>query len=658
MSKLSNIDLSILKNKRCIVFDLETTGFKDSCIVEIGAVEVIKGKITSKTYHCLVNSRKRSNRSAYSVHKLGSRLLKNAPKITEIIPDFLEFVNGDILIAHNIFFDYGVLAREVEFVCGQQPTCTTKTTTKKKNNNNLKTDQSLLINSLESLKITNKKKENQQLNDQFLKVNSKNEELNENEKEKEKQLELNRESKQDLKSKDPNFEKQEKNNVNKKQNLKMNKQIQKEINTKLENQKNTNKINEKGKIEQQKDQKNGFLKIHQENKKAKENTKEEKKEKENEKVLENKNEKEKEKEKENEKEKEKENENENENEKEKEKEKENEKEIINHSTCTTGKLYDNKIKINEIFNKSKTFCTMAHSKKLFANFGFSASLNFLCQIFEIEIPKERLNGLHNALEDAHMTAKLLLKFLELADNPDLMKNTKKRGFQLIERTLKENENELKKSFYNGQQNFLPKQQNKQKTRKVTTRKFNLTYTNEMKQRAFHFFNTSKFEVLRKAKYVTKNKADTIIKLRPFSTFLSMIYKIDSSKGITSRVIEVWIEDRIKEANKKNENIKENENEKEQEKEKEKEQEMEKEKEKEKEEKFTILEKINENEKENEKEKSNEKEKEEKLEIEKEKEKENEKKKKGNKRKKKIDDEIEIQNKKEGGEIEKVNNNQN
>ncbi|KAJ3424925.1 DNA polymerase iii subunit epsilon [Anaeramoeba flamelloides] len=503
-----NIDINTLKNKRCIVFDLETTGFKDSCIVEIGAVEIVKGKITSKTYHSLVNSRKRSNNIAYRVHKLGWRELKNAPKIKEAIPDFLKFVNGDILIAHNLAFDYGVLTREVEFVSGFQSTTktktktTTKTTTKKTskskhiNNKNSKQDQKNLVNILLSEKMTNSNQENQQLNHQTTNEIITREERFPNEDEK--QPKNNKEeSNQNQKSTDPNFEIQDKNSNSTNQIQENNNQTQtihKEINS---NQENNPQINTHQKIE--KENINQY-KIIQGTDKEKQKTK--------------------------------------------------------NQTKTNEKLDENKNKTWELFKKSPTFCTMQHSKQLFLKSGFRSNLNFLCEIFGIQIPNGRLNIRHSALEDAQMTAKLLVEYLKVDSQPNLMENAKKKGNKIMEviKKQKEKEKQEKKRL----EKLLPKNQKKVQQKKKKSqrkRKFNLICTDEKKNKALHFFNSSNFEELRKARFITKKKADTILKLRPFSTFCSMIKKIDSSKGITSRVIEIWIEDRIKEEKSKKDNDK-------------------------------------------------------------------------------------------------------
>ncbi len=105
---------------REIVFDLETTGFKFAeghRIVEIGAVEMVNGAVTGRTYHAYVNPQRDMPIEAYRVHGLSEEFLRDKPVFTDpaIAPAFLEFVGGARLVAHNgIGFDLPFLNAELE----------------------------------------------------------------------------------------------------------------------------------------------------------------------------------------------------------------------------------------------------------------------------------------------------------------------------------------------------------------------------------------------------------------------------------------------------------------------------------------------------------------------------------------------------------------
>ena len=105
---------------RQIVFDLETTGFKFSeghRIVEIGAVEMVNGAVTGRTYHIYVNPERDMPEEAYRVHGLSEAFLRDKPVFTDAraAPAFVDFVGDAELVAHNgIGFDLPFLNAELD----------------------------------------------------------------------------------------------------------------------------------------------------------------------------------------------------------------------------------------------------------------------------------------------------------------------------------------------------------------------------------------------------------------------------------------------------------------------------------------------------------------------------------------------------------------
>ncbi len=106
---------------RVICFDIETTGFEylrgDRCI-EIGAVEMIDGRITDNTFHEYINPEgKIIPPETYMVHKISNAFLEDKPKMSVIAPKFLEFVGDAPLVAHNgIDFDFPFMNHELEML--------------------------------------------------------------------------------------------------------------------------------------------------------------------------------------------------------------------------------------------------------------------------------------------------------------------------------------------------------------------------------------------------------------------------------------------------------------------------------------------------------------------------------------------------------------
>ncbi|MCL2350391.1 MAG: PolC-type DNA polymerase III [Defluviitaleaceae bacterium] len=93
-----------------VVFDLETTGLKrDSCgIIEIGAVKMKDGVIGEK-FHSFVNPEQFLPAKIIEITSITDDMLEDAPKIDEVLPNFLEFVGDATLAAHNADFDMGFL---------------------------------------------------------------------------------------------------------------------------------------------------------------------------------------------------------------------------------------------------------------------------------------------------------------------------------------------------------------------------------------------------------------------------------------------------------------------------------------------------------------------------------------------------------------------
>ena len=104
--------------KRVICFDIETTGLEymrgDRCI-EIGAVEIIDGKITDNSFHEYINpDGKIIPPDSYMVHKISNAFLEDKPKMAAVAPKFLEFIGDSPIVAHNgLDFDFPFINHEL-----------------------------------------------------------------------------------------------------------------------------------------------------------------------------------------------------------------------------------------------------------------------------------------------------------------------------------------------------------------------------------------------------------------------------------------------------------------------------------------------------------------------------------------------------------------
>ncbi|WP_456441719.1 UvrD-helicase domain-containing protein [Caldithrix abyssi] len=111
--QLQTIDEKIFDHY--VVFDLETTGNNPhrAGIVEIAAVKVREGEIV-ETFETLVNPQMEIDPEAQQVHHISDKDVQNAPTIDKVLPDFLQFIGEDLLIAHNGYaFDFIILDRYI-----------------------------------------------------------------------------------------------------------------------------------------------------------------------------------------------------------------------------------------------------------------------------------------------------------------------------------------------------------------------------------------------------------------------------------------------------------------------------------------------------------------------------------------------------------------
>lgn len=104
---------------RRIFFDTETTGtsVRDGHrIIEIGCIETIDFKKTGKVFHRSLNPERDIDEGATKVHGKTLSMLLNEPKFKEVADEFLDFIDGAELIAHNAPFDIGFANYELSLM--------------------------------------------------------------------------------------------------------------------------------------------------------------------------------------------------------------------------------------------------------------------------------------------------------------------------------------------------------------------------------------------------------------------------------------------------------------------------------------------------------------------------------------------------------------
>lgn len=92
------------------VVDIETTGLSKHYhrITEIAAVKLRNGRIVD-SFETFVNPHMKIPMFITKLTGITNEMVKEAPPIQKVMPEFVEFLGKDVFVAHNATFDYGFL---------------------------------------------------------------------------------------------------------------------------------------------------------------------------------------------------------------------------------------------------------------------------------------------------------------------------------------------------------------------------------------------------------------------------------------------------------------------------------------------------------------------------------------------------------------------
>ncbi|MFA6142457.1 MAG: exonuclease domain-containing protein [Candidatus Omnitrophota bacterium] len=92
------------------IFDVETTGlypYSGDRICEIAAARISPDSNRLKKFQSLVNPLRPMSYGAFSVNGITDDMVKDKPTIDQVLPHFLKFIKGSVLVAYNAGFDLG-----------------------------------------------------------------------------------------------------------------------------------------------------------------------------------------------------------------------------------------------------------------------------------------------------------------------------------------------------------------------------------------------------------------------------------------------------------------------------------------------------------------------------------------------------------------------
>jgi DNA polymerase III subunit epsilon len=102
---------------REIVLDTETTGLdplRGDRLVEIGCIEILNRMPTGQTFHVYLNPQRAMAAEAFAVHGLSTEFLADKPLFSEVVEDFLQFIDDAPLVIHNASFDISFINAELD----------------------------------------------------------------------------------------------------------------------------------------------------------------------------------------------------------------------------------------------------------------------------------------------------------------------------------------------------------------------------------------------------------------------------------------------------------------------------------------------------------------------------------------------------------------
>jgi len=101
---------------RQVVLDTETTGLevqRGHRLIEIGCIELAERRPTGNRFHVYLNPDRAIDEGARAVTGISDEFLLDKKRFGEVAREFLDFIRGAEIIAHNAEFDVGFIDAEL-----------------------------------------------------------------------------------------------------------------------------------------------------------------------------------------------------------------------------------------------------------------------------------------------------------------------------------------------------------------------------------------------------------------------------------------------------------------------------------------------------------------------------------------------------------------
>tara|TARA_B110000305_G_scaffold181571_1_gene201440 strand:+ start:231 stop:902 length:672 start_codon:yes stop_codon:yes gene_type:complete len=106
-----------------VILDTETTGLsvkEGHRIVEIGCIEINGLMPTQNRFHCYLNPERKVSEKALEIHGYTDEFLSTQKKFSEVVDEFLNFIENKRLVIHNAEFDLSHLNNELALLGKQK----------------------------------------------------------------------------------------------------------------------------------------------------------------------------------------------------------------------------------------------------------------------------------------------------------------------------------------------------------------------------------------------------------------------------------------------------------------------------------------------------------------------------------------------------------
>src|SRR2546422_5365113 len=100
-----------------VVLDTETTGLRPGPdrVIEVAAIRLRGGEVID-SFQSLVNPNRRLPPFIVQFTGITQEMVSKAPSGEQVFPDFLRFIEGAIIVGHNVGFDIGFLSHEMHLL--------------------------------------------------------------------------------------------------------------------------------------------------------------------------------------------------------------------------------------------------------------------------------------------------------------------------------------------------------------------------------------------------------------------------------------------------------------------------------------------------------------------------------------------------------------